>query len=143
MMDIQAAIGIPQLDKVEKHWKRRPESWTYYNDQVKNRSISLPAPPQNNTKHAYHLYTVLIDENQVGITRDDFLCKMQAENIGTGVHYLSIPEHPYYQRTYDWKIEDYPNAMKIGRQTVSLPLSPKLNDQDIERVVEATKKYIN
>ena len=52
-------------------------------------------------------------------------CKMQANNIGTGVHY-SVYEHPYYQRTYDWKVEDYPNAMKIGRQTVSLPFSQNL-----------------
>ena len=73
MMDLQAAIGIHQLEKVEKHWRRRQEIWNYYNDQFKNRSILLPAPPQINTKHAYHLYNILIDENQAGITRDDFL----------------------------------------------------------------------
>jgi dTDP-4-amino-4,6-dideoxygalactose transaminase len=54
-----------------------------------------------------------------------------------GVHYRSIPEHPYYQQTYHWKPEDYPNAMAIGRQTVSLPLSPNLTDRDVEDVIRA------
>ena len=143
MMDLQAAIGIHQLNKVEKHWKWRQEIWNYYNDQLKNLPITLPAPTEKNTKHACHLYTILIDEDQAGITRNEFLNRMQAENIGTGVHYLSIPEHPYYQRSYGWKPEGYPNAMHIGRQTVSLPLSPKLTDNDIQTIIEAAKKILN
>jgi dTDP-4-amino-4,6-dideoxygalactose transaminase len=65
---------------------------------------------------------------------------MTANNIGVGVHYLSIPEHPFYQETYGWKPEDYPNATRIGRQTVSLPLSAKMNDEDVEDVIEAVKR---
>jgi dTDP-4-amino-4,6-dideoxygalactose transaminase len=68
---------------------------------------------------------------------------MNSEGIGTGVHYLSIPEHPYYQKQFGWKAEDYPHAMRIGRQTVSLPLSPKLTDNDVDRVVQAVKKILN
>lgn len=64
-----------------------------------------------------------------------FLDAMTAQNIGIGVHYLSIPEHPYYQQTFGWQPEDYPHAMKIGRQTVSLPLSAKLTDEDVGDVV--------
>ncbi len=60
---------------------------------------------------------------------------MTAHNIGVGVHYLSIPEHPYYQQTFGWKPEDYPHAMRIGREIVSLPLSAKLTDGDVEEVV--------
>jgi len=67
---------------------------------------------------------------------------MTYENIGVGVHYLSIPEHPYYQQKLGWKPEDYPNAMRIGRQTVSLPLSAKLTDQEVEDVIRAVKKII-
>jgi dTDP-4-amino-4,6-dideoxygalactose transaminase len=65
---------------------------------------------------------------------------MNAEKIGTGVHYLSLPEHPYYQQRFGWKPEDYPNAMRIGRQTVSLPLSAKLTEGDVERVIQKVKK---
>ena len=67
---------------------------------------------------------------------------MTAENIGVGVHYLSIPEHPYYQQTFGWRPEDFPNAMRIGRQTVSLPLSAKLTEQDVADVVTAVKKVL-
>ena len=68
---------------------------------------------------------------------------MTAENIGIGVHYLSIPEHPYYQQTLGWKPEDYPNAMIVGRSTVSLPLSAKLTNEDVEDVILAVQKILN
>ena len=67
---------------------------------------------------------------------------MTAQNIGVGVHYLSIPEHPYYRERFGWRPEDYPNAMRIGRQTVSLPISAKLTDQDVEDVIEALKNTL-
>ena len=62
---------------------------------------------------------------------------MTSRNIGVGVHYLSIPEHPYYQNSFGWKPEDYPNAMRIGRQTASFPISAKLSDRDIEDVIDS------
>lgn len=143
MMDLQAAMGIHQLERLEQNWRKRKKIWDYYNRELCSLSIELPPPPEQNSKHAYHLYTILIDENKVGITRDKFLNKMNDENIGTGVHYLSIPEHPYYQKRFGWKPEDWPNAMSIGRKTVSLPLSPKLSDRDAESVVEAVMKILD
>jgi dTDP-4-amino-4,6-dideoxygalactose transaminase len=83
-----------------------------------------------------------VDEAKTGINRDAFLNAMTAHNIGVGVHYLSIPEHPYYQQTFGWKPEDYPHAMRIGRQTVSLPLSAKLTDGDVEDVINAVQQII-
>ena len=62
--------------------------------------------------------------------------------IGIGVHYLSIPEHPFYRATFNWHPQDYPNAMRIGRQTVSLPLSPKLTDEDVYDVIEGVKRSL-
>ncbi len=142
MMDIQAAIGIHQLARVEENWQRRQEIWGMYQKAFSGLPAILPAEPEGNTRHAYHLYTLLIDENSCGISRDEFLEGMTACNIGVGVHYLSIPEHPYYQRTFGWQPEHYPNAMRIGRQTVSLPLSPKLSNQDVKDVIEAVGNTI-
>jgi dTDP-4-amino-4,6-dideoxygalactose transaminase len=68
---------------------------------------------------------------------------MTAQNIGVGVHYLSLAEHPYYQRSFGWKAEDYPHAMQIGRQTVSLPISPKLTDRDVEDVILEVEKVLS
>jgi dTDP-4-amino-4,6-dideoxygalactose transaminase len=137
MMDIQAAIGIHQLGRVEGNWLRRQEIWQRYNEAFANLPIQLPAPIEPNTRHAYHLYTILVDEEKAGVQRDCFLDAMTGLKIGIGVHYLSIAEHPYYQRTFGWKPEDYPNAMQVGRQTISLPISPKLTDRDVEDVVES------
>lgn len=142
MMDLQAAIGIHQLKRIEKNWKRRQEVWKRYSEAFVDLPISLPVDPEPGNRHAYHLYTILIDEGKTGLSRDSFLDAMTAENIGVGVHYLSIPEHPYYQKTYGWKPEDYPNAMQIGRQTVSLPISAKLTDEDVENVIAAVKRII-
>jgi dTDP-4-amino-4,6-dideoxygalactose transaminase len=142
MMDIQAAIGIHQLSRVEPYWLRREEIWQRYNEAFADLPLTLPDAPEPDTRHAYHLYTILVDEERTGISRDAFLSAMTAQNIGVGVHYLSIPEHPYYQETFGWKPEDYPNAMRIGRQTVSLPLSAKLSDDDVEDVITAVYRVL-
>jgi len=137
MMDLQAAIGIHQLARVEKNWGRREAVWNRYMEAFADLPIGLPAPPAADTKHAYHLFTIMVDKARCGISRDDFLNAMNARKIGTGVHYLSVPEHPFYQQRFGWRPEQWPNAMRLGRQTVSLPLSPKLSDSDVERVIDA------
>ena len=143
MMDIQAAIGIHQLKRIDAYWQRRKEIWNFYNNALSSLPVGLPSEPSPDTKHAFHLYTIMIDESKTGISRDLFLHNMTQNNIGAGVHYLSIPEHPFYQKTFGWKPEEYPNAMRIGRQTVSLPISPKLSDEDLEDVVEGVKRSIS
>jgi dTDP-4-amino-4,6-dideoxygalactose transaminase len=142
MMDLQAAIGIHQLQKVENYWIRRQEIWRRYNEAFATLPIGLPADPELDTRHAYHLYTIRVDEPRTGISRDEFLNAMTALKIGVGVHYLSIPEHPYYQQTFGWRPEEYPNAMRIGRETVSLPISAKLSDGDVEDVIEAVRQTL-
>ncbi|WP_218080693.1 DegT/DnrJ/EryC1/StrS family aminotransferase [Anthocerotibacter panamensis] len=137
MMDLQAAIGIHQLQRVETYWRQREQVWQRYGTALAHLPITLPAPPEPDTRHAYHLYTILVDEQLAGISRDGFLERMNAQNIGVGVHYLSIPEHPCYQSRFGWQPEDYPHAMRAGRQTVSLPLSPRLTDEDVEDVISA------
>lgn len=142
MTDLQAAIGLHQLRKVTKFWKRRQELWRYYERALADLPISLPEGPAPDTVHGYHLYTILVDEAKTGISRDAFLSAMHALHIGTGVHYLSIPEHPYYRERFGWRPEAYPYAQRIGQQTVSLPLSPKLTDSDARDVVDAVKAVL-
>ena len=143
MMDLQAAIGIHQLARVERNWERRRDVWRAYQSAFAALPVALPAEVEPGTRHAYHLYTLLIEERHCGITRDAFLDAMTAREIGVGVHYLSIPEHRYYRDTYGWRPEDYPNAMRIGRQTVSLPISPKLTAGDVAEVTSAVKAVID
>jgi dTDP-4-amino-4,6-dideoxygalactose transaminase len=142
MMDLQAALGIHQLARVDRNRERRREVWRRYGEAFADLPLTLPAPPEPETLHAFHLYTVLVDEEKAGISRDGFLNAMTAENIGVGVHYLSIPEHPYYAGRFGWNPEAYPNAMRVGRRTVSLPLSAKLTDEDVGDVIRATRKIL-
>ncbi len=137
MMDIQAALGIHQLARVERNWTRRQEIWGRYQAAFANIPVRLPAAPAPETRHAYHLFTILIDEQVAGIGRDAFLEAMTAANIGVGVHYLSVPEHPYYRDRFGWRPEDWPEAMRVGRQTVSLPFSAKLTARDVADVIAA------
>ena len=137
MMDLQAAIGIHQLKRVEKNFKRRCEIWDMYQEAFKPLPVGLPAPEEPDTRHARHLYTLLVDPVHSGIDRDQLLNRLTKEGIGAGVHYLSIPDHPYYQQRFGWKLEDTPQAVALGRQTISLPLSPKLTDDDVADVIKA------
>jgi dTDP-4-amino-4,6-dideoxygalactose transaminase len=142
LTDMQAAIGIHQLQRVEDAWQRRKAIWARYNQGLKDLPIGLPPDPEPDTRHGLHLYTILVDKARAGISRDLFLQAMTEENIGVGVHYLSIPEHIYYQRTFGWRPEDFPHAMRIGRQTVSLPLAPNLSDNDVDDVIGAIRHIL-
>lgn len=143
MMDIQASIGIHQLNKVHKFWLRREEIWNMYMDGLKNLPLGLPNKVAENTVHGYHLFTILIDKDVCGISRDEMIEKLKDYNIGIGVHYLSIPEHPYYQNTFGWKPEETPIATKIGRMILSIPFSPKLTNEDVSYVINSLNDIIS
>ena len=102
----------------------------------------LSAALIDHERHARHLYTVLVDEDRAGIHRDQFIDAMTRQNIGVGVHYLSVAEHPHYQERLGWRPEDCPNARDIGRRTVSLPLSPGLTYDDVEDVILAVRRAL-
>lgn len=142
MMDLQAAIGMHQIKRVENYWQRRLQIWQKYNEAFADLPVRLPAPLEPNTRHALHLYTLLIDEKRTAMTRDQFITALHKRNIGTGVHYQAIPVHPVYQRRFGWKPEDYPNADLIGRSTASLPLSAKVTDEDVQDVVQAVREVL-
>lgn len=142
MTDIQAALGLHQLERVEANWKKRLAVWDRYQREFAGLPIVLPAPFEQDTRHGLHLYTIRIDAERSGIDRDAFLDAMTREGIGVGVHYLSIPEHPFYQQAFGWKPEDFPHAAAVGRTTLSLPIGPGLSERDVGDVVAAVRKVL-
>lgn len=142
MMDIQAALGLHQLKRIDQSWKKRQKIWNQYIEAFKNLPIGIPAPVEPKTKHAYHLFMIFVDIHKSGISRDQFIDKIRERGVGVGVHYRSIPEHPFYQKTYGWRPEDYPVAMALGRQTVSLPMSPKLTNEEVKYIIQNVKDII-
>jgi dTDP-4-amino-4,6-dideoxygalactose transaminase len=139
MMDLQAAIGIHQLARIDQGLRHREKVWAMYDDAFSALPVTRPAVPAPDTIHARHLYNLLIDEEQCGVSRDSFLRRMTAARIGVGVQYRSIPEHSFYRNACGWRAEDYPHALSVGRRTVSLPLSAGLKDEDVEDVVTAVR----
>jgi dTDP-4-amino-4,6-dideoxygalactose transaminase len=142
MMDLQAAIGIPQLKRVEEMWQVRQRHWTRYQRDLADLPLGLPADPEPHVRHGYHLYTIQVDEDRCGIARDAFLTAMKDYGIGVGVHYQSVPTHPYYQERFGWDPADYPVSDRVGRQTVSLPLSAKLTDREMDRIIHAVRQVV-
>jgi len=142
MMDLQAAIGINQLQRIEKYSKRRRYIWERYNQAFSDLPVITPALEEPNTRHALHLYTLLIDIDKTKLSRDQVLNKLHEEQIGTGVHYIALHLQPYYAETFGFRRGDFPNAEYISERTLSLPLSAKLSDEDVEDVIEAVRKVL-
>jgi dTDP-4-amino-4,6-dideoxygalactose transaminase len=142
MMDLQAALGLHQLRRVEENWLRRAEIWKRYNESFAHLPCILPREPEPDTRHAYHLYTPLIDIDHLGKSRDWVLDALTAEGIGVGVHYIPVHLHPFYRKTFRWHKGDFPNAEWIGARTISLPISPALSEKDVQDVITAFDKVL-
>lgn len=141
MMDLQAAIGIHQLARIEEGWAKRKALFAQYHDAFRDLPVQLPVAGDAHGRGAYHLFPLLLNEG-LSITRDQFMSQAHKSGIGTGVHYLSIPTHKYYRDTFGWKAEDFPVANRIGNTTVSLPFSPSLDAGQIDRVITFTRTVL-
>jgi dTDP-4-amino-4,6-dideoxygalactose transaminase len=139
MMDLQAAIGLHQLPRTEDWLKRRNEIWQRYNEAFADLPIGLPGADEPDTVHARHLYTLLVDQERCGLSRDAFMQRMHELHIGTGVHFVGVHLHPFYREQFGYRPEDFSNATWISERTVSIPLSPKLSHADVDSVIEAVK----
>lgn len=139
MTDMQASLGIHQLPRVDQQLVRRNEIWDAYDEAFSDLNITIPSPEEKDTVHARHLYTILLDESKCGKARDQVLLELHNLGIGTGVHYTALHLHPYYIETLGYKKGDFPHAEYIGETTLSLPLSAKLADDDVSRIIESVR----
>lgn len=142
MTDIQASLGIHQLNRVEQNLKRREWIWARYDESFADLPVDLPALPEADTRHARHLYTLRLQIERIGMSRDDFINRLQEENIGSGVHFIALHLQKYYRETFGYRPEDYPVAYDASLRTVSLPLSAKLTDRDVEDVICAVRHIL-
>jgi dTDP-4-amino-4,6-dideoxygalactose transaminase len=143
MMDIQAALGIHQLKRLEAGLARREEIWQRYDAAFKSLPVEVPAPPEADTRHARHLYTLLVKLEDLKADRDTIQQALHEEQIGTGIHYISLHLHEYYRERYGFKKEDFPNALYVSERTISLPLSTKLTDDDVQDVIAAVRTVLS
>ena len=142
MMDLQAAIGLHQIQRVDTYWSRRQQIWHRYDEAFSDLPVTRPAACDSESRHGLHLYTLLIDEARAGVTRDQFMLALHRQRVGTGVHYRPVHAHPVYQQRFGWRAGDFPNAEAIGHTTVSIPLSAKLTDDDVEDVIAVVRDVL-
>lgn len=141
LTDVAATLGLQQLPKLEAWLARRNVIWSRYDEAFADLPLDLPAAADPDTKHARHLYTPLVRDD-APLTRDQFMAAMHARGIGTGVHYRALHTQPYYRERFGFTPEQFPNARYIGDRTVSLPLTPKLTDSQVTRIIDGVRALL-
>ena len=140
--DIQASIGQRQLDKFEEMQARRHKIAERYNNEFEGLDeIEVPQVKEH-VKHAWHLYPIQVEQGLLSIDRNEFIEALSAENIGTSVHFIPVHMHSYYSEKYGYKPEDYPVSRRLFKGEISIPLYPKMDDDDVEDVIEGVKKIV-
>ena len=142
MTDLQAAIGMVQLEKLGAMFAKRQALWRCYDERLRDLPLILPPPPELGTVHARHLYAVLVDEARCGVSRDRMISELHARNIGSGVHFVGQHLQPYYRDKYRLRPEQFPQATRHSLQTLSLPLSARVSERDVDDVVDAVRDVI-
>ena len=133
MTDIQAAMGLCQLMKLNKQHERRQNFAELYNTELEKFSqINTPYSPENPHGHAWHLYIIQLQTDN----RDDFVETLREENIECSVHYIPLHLFEFYQKQYGYNVGDFPNAEEVFERVVSLPLHPGLTESDVSLVID-------
>ena len=140
--DMQAALGIHQLARLDKNHSRRGEIWSRYDAAFAGLPVQRAAPRDPGSEHARHLYILLLDLEHVQITRDRLLEALHRENIGTGVHYVAPPLQPYFQEKWGTSSVKFPVAEWLSERTFSLPLSSNMSDRDVDDVITALSRIL-
>jgi dTDP-4-amino-4,6-dideoxygalactose transaminase len=143
MMDIQAAIGLHQLPRLDGFIDRRTEIAEQYNAAFAGLpELALPTYAPYQQRHAWHLYTPLIRTELLTIDRDRFMAELKALNIGSGLHYKAIHHHSWYRENLPMADTELPNASYASDRILSLPLFPTMSDNDANDVISAVTDVI-
>ncbi|HKB41770.1 MAG TPA: DegT/DnrJ/EryC1/StrS aminotransferase family protein, partial [Gemmataceae bacterium] len=142
MTDIQAALGIHQLRRLEGFQARRREIVARYDAAFAGlEELELPAR-RAHVEHAWHLYVIRLHRDRLRVDRAAFIAALTERRIGTSVHFIPIHLHPYYRDRYGFRPEDFPVASREYERIVSLPLYPRMSDRDVEDVIEAVTEVV-
>ena len=143
MSDILASIGIVQIKKAELMLQKRTNIAKIYTNQLSNISaINLPITKPEN-RNAWHLYVIQIKTEKLKINRDAFIDKLKEYNIGTSVHFIPLHRHPYYKNKFGYSPKEFPNSESIYKNSISLPIYPKMTASDVDYVIEAIKHLVS
>lgn len=142
MNDMQAALGIHQMEKVDTFRERREEIALIYDRELRSEA-AFELPPQcSGRRHAWHLYPVRLRTDGLSIDRDRFIACLRDEGIGASVHFIPVHYHRYYSERLDYGRGSFPVTERFFESAVSLPIYPSMTDTDAADVVEALRKLV-
>jgi UDP-4-amino-4,6-dideoxy-N-acetyl-beta-L-altrosamine transaminase len=141
LTDIQAALGLSQLKKIEKFLELRRRYAAMYNDAFKGMDeLILPHQPEW-AESGWHLYVIRLRPEKLAASRREIFEALQRQNIGVNVHYIPVHYQPYYRKLgYDKGI--CPKAERVYEEILTLPLFPAMSEQDVRDVIEAVKRTV-
>lgn len=143
MFDLQAALGLTQLFRLDNMQKCRERIVNIYNEAFKDiPALRLPKAASNTTTHAWHLYVLQIVLEYLGLDRDQFIMELNERNVGTSVHFIPLHLMNAYRRRFGYNEGDFPNTEKWFEGIISLPLYSKMTEEDAEYVVDAVMDIV-
>lgn len=143
MLDLQAAIGLPQLARLDALNARRRQLAALYQEALSDiPELQLPPEARPEDTHAWHLFVVKVLPEKGAPSRDEFMAALKERNIGTGLHFRAIHQHPYYAQTLGYSDADLPNAAWASERVCSLPLFPQMKEEDVHDVAAAIRDVL-
>ena len=141
--DISSAIGLAQLDKIEKMQEIREKYTQYYNERFSNINGIFLNKNADKSQSSNHLYIIRVDKSKLTIDRDDFIVKLREYNVGTSVHFIPLHLQPIYKNLINTKMGDFPNTEKYFEEIISLPLYPSMTEEEVCYVADAVCEIAN
>jgi len=142
LSDIQCALGLSQLQKLPQWLARRQEIARCYDAAFADMPAITPLKQRENVEHAYHLYVIRLDLEQLKVNRAVVFKALRAEGIGVNVHYIPVHLHPFYRQRFGTGPGNCPIAEAAYEQVITLPLFPAMSNQDVDDVIAACHKVI-
>jgi perosamine synthetase len=140
LTDIAAAIGIHQLARAAEMRRRRELIANQYAEELGQRDeLEMPPVVHPNRIHAWHLFPFRLRTERLGINRNVFMEQLKRAGVGCSVHWRPLHLHPYYRETYQWRPEQFPAATPLWERSLSLPLFPGMQDQQVEYVIQTVR----
>ncbi len=141
--DILAALGVAQLQKVDKFWKQRCRIAAIYQKKFSQvEEVELPPVGAAPSDHSWHLFILRLRSGALEINRNQFIEELKERGIGTSVHFIPLHNHPYYVQEYGYKKSDFPHAQDSFSRCLSLPIFPDMSEDQIERVIQSVTKVV-